>query len=117
MTAEGRWAGYRRSVEYDDGRIRCDEWGLVIRWYGLFGAKKVPYDRIRSATTGDMGALGGRYRIWGSSDLRHWYNLDRTRPRKKTAIVLDLGGWLRPVITPDEPDKVIEILKRHGVGG
>jgi hypothetical protein len=31
--------------------------------------------------------------------------------------VLDLGKWLRPVITPDEPDKVIEILKRRGVSG
>jgi hypothetical protein len=104
-------------MEYDDGRILCDERGLVIRWYGLFGAKRVPYDRIRAATAGDMGSLGGRYRIWGSSDLRHWYNLDPTRPRKKTAIVLNLGKWLRPVITPDEPDKVIEILKRHGVSG
>jgi hypothetical protein len=27
------------------------------------------------------------------------------------------GKWLRPVITPDEPDKVIEILKRRGVSG
>jgi hypothetical protein len=56
-----------------------------------------------------------RFRIWGSSDLRHWYNLDATRPHKKTAIVLDLGGWILPVITPDEPDKVIGILGRHGV--
>ena len=61
-------------MEYDDGRILCDERGLVIRWYGLFGGKKVPYDRIRSATVGN-----------------------------------------RPVITPDEPDKVIGILGRHGV--
>jgi hypothetical protein len=87
----------------------------VIRWYGLFGAKTVPYGRIRAATAGDMSVVGGRYRIWGSSDLRRWYNLDATRPRKKTAIMLDLGGWIRPVITPEEPDKVIEILRRRGV--
>jgi hypothetical protein len=102
-------------MEYDDGRILCDERGLVIRWYALFGAKTVPYSRIRAATAGDMSGVGGRNRIWGSSDLRHWYNLDATRPRKKTAIVLDLGKWVRPVITPDEPEKVIEILRRHGV--
>jgi hypothetical protein len=103
-------------MEYEDGRIRCDERGLVIRWYGLFGAKKVPYDRIRSATAGDMGAVGGRFRSWGTSDLRHWYNLDATRPHKKIAIVLELGGWVRPVTTPDEPDKVIGILGWRGVG-
>jgi hypothetical protein len=52
-------------MEYDDGRIRCDERGLVIRWYGLFGAKKVPYGRIRVATAEDMSAVGGGSGSWG----------------------------------------------------
>jgi hypothetical protein len=101
---------------YDDGRIACDDQGLTIRWYYLWGTKRIPYGRIRSILTRPMGGLGGRYRIWGSGDFVHWYNLDPRRPGKQTAIELDMGGRVRPTITPDDPDAVARILNEHIAG-
>ncbi len=98
---------------YDDGRIACDERGVTIRWYYLWGAKHVPYTAIRNATTRRLTKIRGKWRIWGSGDLVHWYNLDVSRTRKSTAIELDLGGRVRPVITPDDPDTVTKILAEH----
>ncbi len=98
---------------YDDGRIFCDDEGLTIRWYYLWGAKRIPYRRIRAATTFTLGALRGKWRIWGSGDLTHWYNLDTTRPHKETGINLDIGRRARPCITPDDPQRVIDIIAAH----
>lgn len=98
---------------YDDGRISCDGEGISIRWYYLWGAKRVPYEEIRSATTFPLGPLRGKWRIWGSSGFFHWYNLDRHRPRKTTGIDLDLGHRVHPCITPDDTDAVSRIITEH----
>jgi len=38
------------TVLYDDGRITCDDSGVVIRWYYPWGDKPIPYAAIRSVT-------------------------------------------------------------------
>ena len=38
-------------------------------------------------------------------------NLDRDRPDKRMAIVLDVGRHIRPTITPDDPTTVEHILE------
>jgi hypothetical protein len=98
-------------VRYDDGRIVCTDSELVIGWYYLWGAKRIPYARIRSVDQRRV----ARWRIWGSGDFVHWWNLDRRRPTKETALVLDVGGRIRPTITPDDPDAVAQVLAAHGV--
>jgi hypothetical protein len=100
------------NILYDDGRISCDERGVHIRWYYLWGGTKtIPYDQIQSVEVRTLAPVRGRWRLWGSGDLRRWYNLDPNRPRKDFAIELDLGGHVRPVITPDEPDAVVRLLQ------
>jgi hypothetical protein len=60
--------------------------------------------------------MSGKWRIWGSADLVRWYNRDWRRPRKDVALVLDLRGHaLQPVITPDDSERVVEVLRSHGV--
>jgi len=100
---------------YDDGRIACDQDGLTIRWYYPWGHKHLPFERIRSATAFALGPVRGRWRLWGTGDLVHWYNLDGRRPRKQTGIEIDAGGRVRPCITPDDPEAVAEIIADHGV--
>jgi len=102
------------AVLYDDGRIACTDSGLVLRWYYLWGARRIPYGAIRSV--GRLPPLRvRRWRIWGSGDFVHWWNLDPDRPRKSVALVLDVGGRIRPTITPDDPEAVERILGEHGV--
>ncbi len=95
---------------YDDGRIACDDRGVIIRWYYLWGRKKIPYSQIRSVSKRPLRRVRGRWRLWGSGDFVHWYNLDGNRPNKSVELVLDVGGRVRPVITPDDPDAVAAIV-------
>ena len=53
-----------------------------------------------------IGTLPGRGRIWGSTTLRYWASLDPGRPGKKTALILDTGHHILPLITPDDPSAV-----------
>jgi hypothetical protein len=102
-------------VLYDDGRIACTDAALLIRWYYLWGAKSIPYSSIRSVERRTLGTWRGRYRIWGSVDFVHWYNLDKDRPRKNTALEIHTDRRVVPVITPDDPDAVEAILTQHVV--
>lgn len=100
---------------YDDGGIVCDDRGLTIRRYYPWGAKHIPYSAVHGVTklplTGPNSVR--RWRIWGSGDFLHWWNLDTHRPDKNLALVLDLGHWVRPTITPDDPGVVERILAEH----
>ena len=98
---------------YDDGRISCDEEGLVIGWYYLWGRKRIPYRSIASFDTFAMSRLRGKWRIWGSGDFVHWWNLDPHRVSKRMALVIDIGQRVRPTITPDDPDAVERILNQR----
>lgn len=102
-------------LTYDDGRIACGEDGLVIRRYYPWGSKRIPYVSLKGV---DVLPLTGankvrRWRIWGSGDFVHWWNLDPTRTHKTIALVLDVGNRVRPTITPDDPEAVERILRER----
>jgi hypothetical protein len=102
-------------VEYDDGLIACAHDALVIRRYTLLlRPRRVPYGDIRSVTEMRLGTMR-KWRIWGSGDLRHWWNFDTGRPQKEVALALDVGGRVKPAITPDDPQRVLDVLREHGV--
>ena len=106
------------AAAYDDGRIRCDDQGLIIAMYYLWGSKRIPYTEIRGVQTWSLTGLNAlrRWRIWGSDDFVHWWNLDPSRPGKSVALVIDVGRAVYPTITPDDPAAVAAILaERSGV--
>jgi hypothetical protein len=98
---------------YHDQWISCTEDAIVIRWYYLWGAKRIPYTSIRSARRVDMTTLRGRGRIWGTANLRYWASLDPGRPGKSMALILDVGGSVQPYLTPDDVPAVESILKER----
>jgi hypothetical protein len=97
-------------VVYDDGNISCDEAALIICRYYPWGAKKIPYASIKSIEKRPLRPVRGRWRLWGSGDFRHWYNLDFGRTKKEVALELHTGGRIIPTITPDDPNAVESIL-------
>lgn len=102
-------------AEYDDGKVTCTGQGLVIRhYYFPAGPKRIPYQAIREVRAVPLGSMG-KLRIHGSGDLVHWFSFDVNRPRKDTALVVHLDGRIRPVFTPDDPDRVLAVLEAHGV--
>jgi hypothetical protein len=102
-------------MEYDDGLIACSDDRLVIRRYGVcLRPKTVPYTHIRGVKEVELrGFSFGNWRIWGTTDLRRWFNLDWHRPKKHVGLVLDLGKQAKPVITPDDPERVAAVLRSH----
>jgi hypothetical protein len=100
---------------YDDGRISCDRTGIRIGWYYLWGAKHVPYGNIRSVESRPLTGVNRirRWRLWGSGDFVHWWNLDPGRTHKEVALILDVGRRIRPTITPDDPGAVERLLRQR----
>jgi hypothetical protein len=99
---------------YDDGRVACDDTRLILRWYYLWGSKRIPYWAIQSVTRRPLPDGWRRWRIWGSGDLRHYYNLDRSRPTKSVALEIHTRRHIIPTITPDDVEAVERIIAEHG---
>lgn len=101
-----------RTVLYDDGLVRLDDQIITLRRYYFpwAGSKHIRYSDVKGLQDRPIGS--GRGRIWGG-DLRHWAPLDLRRPRKDTAIVLDLGAAVHPVFTPEDPARVLALLNEH----
>lgn len=106
---------------YRDQWIECTDVGIRVRgYYFPWGTKTIRYGQIRSVRRVWLEPLRGRARIWGTGNPRYWASLDPGRPRKDTALVVDLGRAIRPFLTPDAPDTVESIIREHaglGSGG
>jgi hypothetical protein len=104
-------------MSYDDGRVAFTEDSLVIRGYYLpWWPKRIRYSDIKRVRRRPMSGLTGKYRIWGSGDFVHWWNIDPHRPDKATAFEIELSrGTIRPMITPDDPDQVAAELATRGL--
>jgi hypothetical protein len=98
------------AVLYQDPRITCTDDEIVIRWYYLWGDKRIRYAEIHGAQRVELTPLHGKGRIWGSANLRYWASLDPGRPRKQMALILDLGKPVRPFITPDDVPAVERVI-------
>jgi hypothetical protein len=80
-------------------------------YYFPLGSRRIPYSTIQGFEVIEMSPLSGQYRIWGATDSRFWFHLDPTRPRKRKAIIIEKGEWVKAVITPDDPEAVVAILR------
>ena len=102
-------------VLYDDGGVVLDRDGITLRryYFPLGSSKRIPYGRIHGVRARPMGWLTGKGRGWGSAHPGYWLPLDWSRPRKHTLVVLDLGGRVKPAFSPDDPDRVLEILAQR----
>jgi hypothetical protein len=99
---------------YRDRWISCTESEIVIRaYYFPWGSKRIAYTAIRAVRRIELGKLSGRGRIWGTSNPRYWASLDPRRPRKKAGFVLEVDGPIRPLLTPDDPDAFIAVVRRR----
>ena len=102
-------------MDYDDGLIATTDDALVIRRYsGLLQTKRIPYSEIRSVERIPIGQVR-RWRLWGTTIPGYWFNLDPGRRRKSVGFVIDAGKPVKPIITPDDPDRLLGALHSHDV--
>ncbi|BBZ10257.1 hypothetical protein [Mycobacterium branderi] len=105
---------------YDDGGLRLDEDGVTIRRYYFpwAGPKRFGYNAIRHVEVRPLNWLSGKGRGWGTAHPGYWFPLDMRRHGKSTLLIFDLGSRVKPCVTPDEPDHVMQLLRsRASVGG
>jgi len=102
------------ATEYNDRWIECSSDGIHVRgYYFPWGSKHIPYASIRSVERVDLTIARGKARIWGTANPRYWASLDPQRPKKQVGLILDLGRFVRPFITPDDPDAVEAVIREH----
>lgn len=98
---------------YDDGLVQLDREAITLRRYHFPSgtSKIVALSTIRGYNAEPLGLLTHRFRLWGSSDLRHWLPLDIKRPLRSTLIKLDVPGTrITPAFTPADPQKFTALL-------
>ncbi|MDY6785929.1 MAG: hypothetical protein SW833_25840 [Cyanobacteriota bacterium] len=100
------------TILYEDQYLVCDDDAMTLHWYYFpIGSKRIPYSKIRSIQEEEMNLLTGKLRIWGMGLTPEWFHLDPQRPEKNKCIIIDDGEWARSVITPEEHDRVLQILR------
>lgn len=109
------------SPQYDDGMIQLDRQAITLRRYHFPSgtSKVIPLQSVRGYRAESLGLFLERFRIWGSTDPRHWMPLDIWRPIKSTRVILDVAGTTpAPAFTPLRPREFLavldELLNRQG---
>jgi hypothetical protein len=105
-------------THYEDKSIALDDEGLTIKNYRKRGdTKHIAYSAIRSFEAFEMGFWTGRHRLVGIGlgRPRNWFQWDRDRNSKHTAISIDVGKRIFPTTTPDDP-AAVETILRETVG-
>ena len=114
------------NIIYEDERVICDDEGIIIKggYEPLENNKKIFYKDICSLEIQKLNPLSGLSQIWGkandmlqgdTSNQYYWSALDPKRLFKGKAIVIDDGTLIKSAITPDNPDKVFQILKERAL--
>jgi hypothetical protein len=98
---------------YEDAGLWLDADGITIRryYFPLATPKRIAYTAIQGIKAESMSWSSGKGRFWGASDPRYWFPLDTRRGSKPILLILDVGRRVRPCITPENPDRVIELLR------
>ncbi|MFN8671638.1 MAG: hypothetical protein U0457_06075 [Candidatus Sericytochromatia bacterium] len=98
---------------YEDTQVICYEDKLEIkRYYFPIGTSKIiPYNDIKGYEEIKMNFFNGGGRVWGMNTSPYWFNCDGNRFYKNKRINIDLGAKINPTITPDNPEKFMEIFK------
>jgi hypothetical protein len=107
------WQPHRVTAAlYEDPGLTLDENGITIHryYFPMGGPKRIAYVDIRGVKSQPMGWITGKGRFWGASDPRYWFPLDLRRGNKPTVLILDVGARVKPCITPENPDRVLELL-------
>jgi hypothetical protein len=101
---------------YQDDRMFLDDQGITITSYLYPGHQRhILYTTISDYQLIELGPLSGRHRLVGLGFRRprNFFHWDRTRSTKTHSIALDTGRPLHPVISPDDLDRVVQLLDEH----
>jgi hypothetical protein len=103
---------------YADRLVLIDADGITFRRYSLLFCRdrRVPFAEIASITVRAPSLATGRWRLWGSSDLRTWFPIDWHRPSRDAIFLIELAGSRSRIgFTVEDSARVVEILRERGL--
>ncbi len=100
-------------TSYHDNLIDINNNVLTIQKYDfpLFNQKIVKINNIKNIFMIEMNRLNGKYTFFGFCWKLYWYHLDRKRPLKTHAIIIEEeNNNIKIGITPDDCQKCFKVL-------
>ena len=100
-------------TSYHDNLIDINNNVLTIQKYDfpLFNQKIVKINNIKNICMIDMNRLNGKYTFFGFCWKLYWYHLDRKRPLKTHAIIIEEeNNNIKIGITPNDCQKCFKVL-------
>ena len=102
---------------YSDALVDVgDDW-IVFKWYFFpFGSKRVEFARVERIETRKPSLREGKWRLWGTFDLRSWFPLDWKRPSRDKIFVAFLRDTSRRIVfTVEDSAQFEEVLRAKGL--
>jgi hypothetical protein len=79
-------------------------------------SKKIRIDQIQSIEIIKPELLNGKFRIWGSGDLKTWYALDIKRPKRENIFIITIKEKQNKIgFTVEDSEKAIQILNQYNL--
>ena len=114
------------TIIYEDERVICDYEGIIIKgaYEPLEHNKKILYKDICNLKIQKLNPLSGLSQIWGkandmlqgdTTNKYYWSAFDLKRLFKGEAIIIDDGTLVKSAITPEDTDRVFQILKERAL--
>ena len=104
---------YQESVLHEDKHVIITNNEIIIKCYyfPFAGEKKISFKQIKKIELINIGSLTGKLKVWGMNYKLLWFHFDAGRLFKNHGIVIDIGKYIKPAITPEDINKVFHILQ------
>jgi hypothetical protein len=100
---------------YEDKYVTITECYILIKKYyqPLMTSKTVLFSDLKTISIEDATKVNNSFGI-NTHHLNNWFQYDPDRKNKKKFICLELkNSRIRPSITPEDVDKVFDILRKY----
>lgn len=104
-------------IIYSDKLVKItNNYILFKNYYFPFGPKKVKFSEIKYIAEKKPTLLNGKWRIYGTGDLRTWFPCDWKRPCRDRIFILSFINKKRRIgFTVEDSETVLKILSEKGL--
>jgi len=100
------------TILYSDSLVEITEEAITLKNFSLLlRPKRIEFSQIERVEARAPSLKSGKWRLWGSGDLRTWFPLDRHRMQRDTIFFVFLqSSWKRIAFTVEDSIRVRRIL-------
>jgi len=106
------------NILYKDSLVTVNRNHLILHHYYFptNTSKKIAFSKIDYIECVEPTLLTGKWRFWGTGDLKTWFPADFSRNKKDTIFIIHRKNKRMLIgFTVDDSEKVKDILKENGL--